>query len=87
MKQILPTTIPARLWRTVLASLLCLVGGAGPAFAQATVQHFGSDTDVAWATSASTTNILSGSTVTLDGLTMTFMGTDNTWEWDSSKKV
>lgn len=86
MKQILPTTIPARLWRTVLAGLLCLVGGAGPAFAQATVQHFGSDTDVSWATSSSTTNILSGSTVTLDGLKMTFMGTDNTWEWDSSKK-
>lgn len=37
MKQILPTTIPARLWRTVLAGLLCLVGGGNPAFAQATV--------------------------------------------------
>lgn len=85
MKQILPTTIPARLWRTVLAGLLCLVGGGNPAFAQATVQHFGSDTDVSWATSSSTTNILSGSTVTLDGLTMTFMGTDNTWEWSTNK--
>ena len=54
--------------------------------AENTVQQFGSATATSWAASSSTTNILSGSTVTLDGVVMTFGGTDNYWTWNSSAK-
>lgn len=49
-----------------------------------TVQHFGSNTATSWTASSSTNNILSGSTVTLDGVVMTFGGTDNYWTWSNN---
>jgi len=65
----------------ILAAALC-VGTS--AWAEATVQDLGSNTTKTFTFTSSQTDILSGSTLTLDGMVMTFMGTNNTWKWNSS---
>lgn len=60
-------------------------------WADATVQHFGSAEQTSWTTSSSTTDILPGSTVTLNGIVMTFGGSsagiyDDQWVWVADNK-
>ena len=50
--------------------------------AESTVQNFGSSSDKSWTSTSSTTNIAATSTVTIDGVVMTFGGSN--WTWNSS---
>ena len=60
-------------FKTLLLGLM-LAGGASTGWADNTVQNFGSESATSWTTASSTTNIKFGSTVTLNGLVMTFGG-------------
>ena len=55
-------------------------------WAENAVQYFGSAESKSWTASSETTDILSGSTVTIEGVVMTFGGTDNYWTWNSDAK-
>lgn len=75
-----------------------LAGGASSVWAENTVQEFGRESATNWTTSSSTTNIKFGSTVTLNGLVMTFGGStyatpqstngstfsEDFWTWNSN---
>lgn len=83
--------------KTLLLGLM-LAGGASSVWGENTMQEFGSESATSWTTSSSTTNIKFGSTVTLNGLVMTFGGSTYTtqqttnsstfsedfWTWNSS---
>ena len=76
------------LTKTLLVATM-LLAGASNTWA-GTVQQFGSPEATSWTTSSSTTEILPGSTVTLNGVVMTFGGStagtyDDQWDWLDGK--
>lgn len=74
--------------KTILSFLAfaAMIWMPATSWAENTVQHFGSAESKSWTASSETTDILSGSTVTVEGVVMTFGGTDNYWTWNSDAK-